>query len=233
MTLIIGMYYDNKKGALIASDSREVLGSTYGLVKKITLKEDLVFSIAGWEIIEEGFFDKFNQINKKNSRGKKDIELKEKIRETIKKLGEDYEDNPINKKRFEKMSGLFGFYQSLNPEIYTLSSNGVEPLEEFRTLGKGNELAQYLLGKIYHPEMSQEHAINVAVYSILETSSMYTGVDNNPQIALIDKKGIRILNYTEKGIPDFQNPEILKIKRKIEQISKRSRKYLDGLLINS
>ncbi|VVB82811.1 Proteasome subunit [uncultured archaeon] len=232
MTLIIGMYYDNKKGALIASDSKEVTGLTYGLTKKITLLDNIIFSIAGFEIIEEGFFDKFKQLKGKTCKSKNSMKIKEILRESIKKLGEESESNPLNKKRFGLLNGIAGFYNQTNPEIYSFSSEGVEPLETFRSVGPGENLVDYLFKRIYHSGMSQKQAIDIAIYSIFEVSKMYIGVDDNPQIALIDKTGTRILNYDKTGMPDFQNKEILEIKRKIKTISEKSGKYLDNLLLN-
>ena len=232
MTIILGMYYDHQKGGLIASDSRaEIDLVSYDLIRKIELQDGLVLSIAGdsykGDELLENIIPTLREISKDDPKRRKKIRtvIKEKQRElekeykSTKKKGEDEEDDV----------GVFGFYTT-HPEIFCLTEKGnVGAITSgFETAGLVPNGARGLLKAFYHPDISREQAMVLAAYVIVNSSNNYHQIDDNPQMALIEKDGIKILNsYGENFL--FKTPEIEELKMRSREILLGQKKVFDVL----
>jgi len=224
MTLIVGMYYENKKGALIASDSRMTKECHYNLIRKIFGVENIIIAVAGIVCINKQLVKNIESILG-------DEEDIEKVLEKAQiKIYEDYMlgENP-RLCEHEMSQGLCGFYTD-HPEIFRFFSQLTEPVENFSAVGQEDDDTENFLKKFYREDITKEKAMELAVYSIIEASKNNVSVDDNPQIAIIGEGGCKILNYEENGNFTIQKPEILQIKKKINEISNYNEIAFDILL---
>ncbi len=195
MTLIVGMHYNNKKGALIASDSRGVSG--YDLipnVQKIFQIYNVTFAFTGTIYIRDELLREFEK-TLKNANETEGI-TKSIQQAYINKRGwyTGGEYPLLDKAKKFSCRGLAGFYSN-GSKLFNINDKGI--MEESigpQSEGQKSEYALEMLKDLYWEGMSKEQAINSAVYVINEVSKRNSGVDNQVQIATIEKEGSRILN---------------------------------------
>ena len=203
MTLLVGMYYDNKKGALIASDSRCLSG--YDLnspLQKIFQIQGVTFAFTGTvHMRDELLIELTQKMIDKTSQTEihKAVQEAYNLRRTWYLGGE----NPLlNKEKKFSCSGLFGFYSD-EPKLFTVDDRGmIQSSNLVQSDGQKPEYALELLKSLYWNNISKEQAINSVVHVINEVSKRNSGVDNQVQIATIEKEGSQILNYNN-GDLDF------------------------------
>jgi 20S proteasome alpha/beta subunit len=231
MTLILGMYYDNEKGVLIASESRclcelDILPQT----KKIYNINQVIFSLSGITYLSDELIE---DLEKKIKPKMDSQEITETIRQSFVDLREKYAtgENPqISKKNFE-CSGLFGFYSN-KPEIFELSNKGIPfNLNEGRITAVGQwKYATQILKSLYRKDITKEQAIKAAVYTINEISKTNAGIDSNIQLATIDKEETKIWNIDKNGEFIYNLPEFEIIKEEVKEVPSLQRKALNILL---
>ncbi len=229
MTLLVGMYYDDKKGALIATDSREIKGSRYKTVSKIDKIEEMIIACAGSVAAGEELVEniKLNFESEKN--------IRKRIQNAQQKLYDDHmsgEEPRIEKT--EMPEGLFGFYDSYevyNPtKVFRFHDRILESVTDFEAVGQGGDSTEDFLKRYYSLDISKEQAMGLAIFCIIEAARNNDGVDDNPQISLIDKGGCRILNCDKNGNFCLSNKEISQIKEKMNGIYDYQRKTFEILL---
>lgn len=226
MTLLVGMYYDDKKGAVIATDSRIIKNPEYRLGRKINQAENFIIADSGLSWVGSELFEKVRLIMEMQ----KDIPTKEIIdqiqNEIYKKYGTGEEPRLMEE---ELSQGIFIVYLN-QPELFRFYERVIEPIDDFIAVGQEDDSVEGFLQKFYKNNITKEKAIKLAVYSIAEVSKYNINVDNNPQIALMDYNGCRILNWDKNRNIDFQKPEILRIKKKVNEIDKFQKKSFEILL---
>jgi 20S proteasome alpha/beta subunit len=224
------MYYENKKGALIASDSRATYSDGFTLIesKKIENINQIIVASAGamylCEELRENLMNFFSErlVDSKKIRKKIQQEHKKALKSDRKKdieniLDEDY-----------TTISLFGYYIN-KPEIFELlEESGIESVEGFTTLGAGKEESYAILKDIYKPNFSQEEAIESVAYCINKTSKEEAFIDNNLQVGVIEKDGCKILNYDENE--NFNFYKFSNVKNKVNRINEQQKKALNILL---
>ncbi|MEK6827470.1 MAG: hypothetical protein AABX99_03235 [Nanoarchaeota archaeon] len=226
MTLVIGMYYDNKKGALIATDSRMVADfEIFPPVQKIFKIENSVFAFAGVVSLRDEIIE--------NLRSRlKDEEVREKILEIYTEIRDKYTtgDNPAFTKNGFLCQTMFSFYKEDRPYLAATDDKGIiDPFYNgFATMGQDGYV-KIILRQIYQESLSKQQAINIAAYSISETAKINSGVDENIQLAIIDEKGTNIFNY-ENGKFNFQRPEFEEVKKRMKSAAEWQRIALNTLV---
>ena len=232
MTLIIGMYYDNKKGALIASDSR--IAEEYHILKpiqKIIPIQDIFIALSGTATASDMIVEKIG----KNLKKTKDST---KIRDAVQQAYLDSKSAYIegNKslstsKKFD-CSGMFGFYSG-KPELFRILDDEEEILspayDDILVNGQEDSYVRGILKTLYREEISKEEAIRNVIYSMMRVTEFNVGIDENIQIATIDEKGTKILNY-EKERFNFQKPEFEEIKKQMKSVANLQRIALHTLI---
>jgi 20S proteasome alpha/beta subunit len=229
MTLLIGMYYNNKKGALIASDSRLSKDKYFSVSRKIFDIENIVIAVSGYAWIGDEFLEELRL----SITGDEDIKQLKKIIldsqvEVFNSYKEAMELDKDDDKEDGKLGGIFGFYSD-KPEIFEIGEGFFEGIDNFCVGGSGDENSLGFIKRGYKPDISKEQAINLAVYAIFKTSEVNRDIDDKPQIAFIENEGYKILNYDKEGKFIFDKPEILHIKEKIKKIDKYYDKAFDIL----
>lgn len=227
MTLIIGMYYDNKKGALIASDSRITYGGECGLSKKIYYVEKgkkVIFACCGTDYTNQ----EIGEICEGVLSGKKDsLEIRRLIRGTQKEILSHHNLEVPQGERKNTSSIIFGFNFGF-PEIYSSDNGHLEIVEGATTMGSLVEYTNRILKEAYNEKISQKEAIDLAIYCITKTAQGNIYIDDNPQIALIDEKGSRILNY-DKG-RNFDFYKFSNATKYFKDIDRKQKRALEILL---
>lgn len=226
MTLILGMYYNNKKGALIATDSRVTEGCSYKTIDKIEQIEDIIIACAGLVSAREELVEnvKLNIESEKN--------IRKRIQNAQQRLYIEFMSGEEPRLEEEDMpEGFFGFYNNFKhfPKIFRFYNRALISIKDFEAVGQGDTESNNFLKKYYSLDVPKEEAMELAVYSIIEAARNNNGVDDNPQIALIDKEGCKILNYDGNGKFNLNNPEILEIKEKMNALYNHQKKTLDVL----
>jgi len=218
MTVIIGMYYDDKNGALIASDSRRNWGSYYDLVKKVDEVERVIIATSGTICVSNELKENLKKDLKTTKRTK---DIKKIVKKNLKKL--------VGSKNEMDLEGIFGFYEN-RPEIFCFYEDGdIELIDDFDTKGCGWTEVHKILKNNYRSNISKKEGIELAIYSILESSKDNKEVDDNPQICLIENKKYKIINYDRNGNFNFYKSKILKVKNRIIRISEQYQTAFDIL----
>jgi 20S proteasome alpha/beta subunit len=220
MTIILGMYYNNKKGALIASDSQASYESTYYQARKIIEINNILFSCAGSIFIENEFLESVKSELKDldNQKKFKKGDVRESIREAQINAIEKYPKKKY--KDAQEIAGVVGFYID-QPEIYHLiNEGGTSLIKDCYSTGIGWEFVEKILRKEYSVGITKEKAMRLAAYCIFENAADKFNVDNNIQIATIEEEGNNIIGLNENGTLNLYNPKISKLKKRAEEISK-------------
>lgn len=227
MTLVIGMYYNNRKGALIASDSRVVEDhDIFPKTQKIFKINNFVFGFAGTLYLRDEIIEELKKIEDESPR--------EKIQEAYIEKIEKYTlgDNPLLRKSEFSCETLFNFYTQDCPHLVHVDDKGIlEPLYRgFAAIGQP-DYTNVVLREIYQDKITKQQAINTAIYCINETAKINGGVDDHVQIALIEKNESRILNLDKRGKFNFEKPEFEEIKKRLTGVSSLQSNVLN-ILIN-
>jgi 20S proteasome alpha/beta subunit len=213
MTLTLGMYYNNERGALIASDSRGL--REYEIerpTQKIFKINNTILSFSGTVFLRDGLLEKLAQKSKEEK-------MRDAIVEAYSEMIEYYTagENPLIKKKKFECDGVLGFWEQDKPKLFCVDSKGIfNEICEFEARGQGWNHASKILRGAYKKDISKEEAIQMAVYCIIESSKYNCTVDDVPQIALIEKKRCTILNQNKQGEFIFENAKIMEIKKRME-----------------
>lgn len=228
MTLIIGMYYDNKKGAVIAVDSRvhNERGENW-LEKKIFNMNGIIMANAGYMSISK---ELVKIIHPKLENIDNSSEINRIIQKEYKELVDHYskKENSILEGE-ELVGGIFGVYTN-KPELYALNSNAyIEWIDNFAAVGMEKENVRKILKENHKEYISRQKAVELAIYCMHEASENNFYVDNNPQIALIEEDLTGIINEDEDENFDFHNPHISAIKNRMKKLSEDRKTAFDIL----
>lgn len=203
-----------KDGMILASDSRasSFLTSNDTVKKIFKLDDHNAVGIAGDGPLAMHFFDTIStELNFRNGISN----LAEQLRTLGKNKFNDFFSHQEPKDRPSLTIILAGYMQDDNPDnegqIYTLSSNdNFVPRKSpigFECIGIPI-IANYLLNRLYEPEISAKHAAELAAFCIKETSSQDNHVGGPTQVAIFSNTK----NYTE-----LSKEEIEKIEKKCDQ----------------
>ena len=232
MTLLVGMYYNNKKGALIASDSRVLEG--YTIVEqseKIINFEKVLIALSGTASFSDEIVEELAK-NLKTTEEDKEIRTAiQKAYASIRNIYLDGEKPLISEKEFD-CTGMFGFYNN-KPKLFEVDEKGMiqQAYSEFIVNGQEVSYAKGILRKLYKKEISKQQAIQSAIYVITEISQFNVGVDNDVQIATIEEEGTKILNYDNGGELIFKKPEFKKIEKRMKSAAEFQKIALN-ILVN-
>lgn len=222
------MYYDNGKGVLISSDSKFYSDPNYGLKKKIFNIKNGVMAICGHVPLRDEFLEDLKKnMDKLNSNESE--EIRKMLQITYKELLDSYKKIGFTlQKDEEDFVGIFSLYEENRPQIYEFIDGGmIQRVDEFTIIGAGKENAEKILRDSCLKDISKKQAIELSIYSIIQVAKINLYVDNNPQIALIDEKGFRILNEDENGNFDFH--KFSEIKKDMEKLDEYQRKAFNSL----
>lgn len=231
MTILIGMNYENKKGALIVSDSRMSIGTNYYSVKKVEDINKVFIATAGYMAFGDELKEYVKEFSSKNKNLMKENKSKI-IREAIQKIhkqvvGGDEEEE--ESKYENKCEGILGFYTN-KPEIYNFSEGSlINRIRTFRAVGATEDMTEGILNKFYQPNITRQQAIDLSVYCIMESSKNNLCVDDIPQIAIIEKRGCRILNDSKESEQFYDSPYILEVKKRMSDFSEKQKVLFDIL----
>ena len=200
-----------KDGIVLASDSRasSFLTSNDTVKKIFKLNDHNAVGIAGDGPLAMHFFDTISsELNFRNGISV----LAEQMRSLGKARFDEFFSHQIPKDRPSLNIILAGYILSGKAEIYTLNSNdNFVPRKNptgFECIGIPI-IANYLLNRLYEPEITIQHAAELATFCIKETSSQDNRVGGPTQIASFS--GTQ--QYAE-----LSHEEIEKIEKKCEQL---------------
>lgn len=184
-----------KDGVVFASDSRASSGLTSNdTVRKIfKLDGHNVVGISGDGPLAIHFFDVIaGELNFRNGI----VDLAEQLRELGKEKFNEFFSHIKPDERPSLSIILAGYTLSDTPEIYRMSSNdNFVPRKSptgFECIGIPI-IADYLLNRLYEPEILVSHAVELATFCIKETSSQDNRVGGPTQIASFSNE----LDYVE------------------------------------
>jgi len=199
-----------KDGVVLASDSRASSFLTNNdTVKKIfKLDDHNAVGIAGDGPLAMHFFDTiFSELNFRNGVSV----LAEQMRSLGKARFDEFFSHQIPKNRSSLSIILAGYMPSGKPEIYTLNSNdNFVPRKSptgFECVGIPI-IANYLLNRLYEPEITTQHAAELATFCIKETSSQDNRVGGPTQISTFSNT---------KQYAELSHEEIEKMEKKCDQ----------------
>lgn len=199
-----------KDGIVFASDSRasSFLTSNDTVKKIFKLDEHNAVGIAGDGPLAMHFFDTISSAL--NFRNGISI-LAEQMRALGKERFEEFFSHQAPKDRPSLSIILAGYMPDDKPDIYTLNSNdNFVPRKSptgFECIGIPI-IANYLLNRLYEPEITTQHAAELATFCIRETSSQDNRVGGPTQIASFSST----MRYAE-----LSRDEISKIESKCDQ----------------
>lgn len=199
-----------KDGIVFASDSRasSFLTSNDTVKKIFKLDDHNAVGIAGDGPLAMHFFDTISsELNFRNGVSV----LAEQMRSLGKARFDEYFSHQLPKDRPSLSIVLAGYMTSNKPEIYTLNSNdNFVPRKSptgFECIGIPI-IANYLLNRLYEPDVTTQHAAELATFCIRETSSQDNRVGGPTQIAFFSN----IKQYAE-----LSREEIDRIEKKCDQ----------------
>lgn len=199
-----------KDGIVLASDSRaSAFLTSNDTVKKIfRLDDHNAVGIAGDGPLAMHFFDTIsNDLNFRNGISV----LVEQLRSLGKTRFDDFFSHQEPKDRPSLSIILAGYMTDGKPEVYTLSSNdNFVPRKSptgFECIGIPI-IANYLLNRLYEPEITTQHASELATFCIKETSSQDNRVGGPIQIAAFSDT---------KQYAELSRDEIDRIEKKCDQ----------------
>lgn len=197
MTLTICI--KTKDGIVLASDSRaSSLITSNDTVKKIfKLDEHTAVGIAGDGPLAIHLFD---LISEKLNFGLNITDLVEQFRGLAKDKFEEWFSFLTPKDR-PSLSILLGGYNDDKQEIYTLrSSDNFVPRKSptgFECIGIPY-IAEYLLNRLYEPEVATEYALEMSTLCIRETASQDRSIGGPTQLASFSKTAdFKMLSQSE------------------------------------
>ncbi len=183
MTLVIGL--KAKDGIVIASDSRASsdITSNDKVQKIFQLGEHSAIGIAGDGGLAMYFLD---QIKPGLNHGTGIVDLAEQIRKKGKELFNDYFEHLQPGERPSLQLLLIGYTNDAKAEIYTLrSTDNFVPrkgVTGFESIGVPY-FADYLLNRLYEPDIKTEAGVELCVLCIEETNSQHRGVGEANRVA--------------------------------------------------
>lgn len=242
MTIIVGMYYDNGDGAIVAADSRTMRGGDYSIDQKLHRVEDCaIFASAGLAGMVEKLIPKVEE-TRNRTRQWLSSEILNIFEDEMAKLNERYKmTRPYRFPMDESLlQAIIGLIDDKKPKLYTLYDNGYgEIIHDNHAVGHGARHAKNILRTLYRHDITKERAIEIAVHILTEVAEVDALVDSNPQIATleVDEKGntkIEVLNEDNNGkfqiISDYVKP----IRDKVQGIEQKRAEIfhdvLDGTL---
>lgn len=215
MSLVIGMYYDNKKGALIASDSRVLDGyKPISSSKKLFCIKEVVLGFTGtvW-IRDELVWEIEEKLKTLRSPGviRRAIQQALIERRTYNTEGE----SPIIKEKDFSCDCLFGIYSD-RPRLFYMDEKGIVEFvngNEVKCIGQMSEYAQEILEDLHYEGITKEQAIQSTLYIMDEVSRRNLAIDNVVQIATVEKNETQILNYENEK---FNFEKFADLRKKID-----------------
>ena len=199
-----------KDGVLFASDSRasSFLTSNDTVKKIFKLDDHNAVGIAGDGPLAMHFFDTISrQLNFRNGISV----LAEQMRSLGKARFDEFFSHQAPKDRPSLSIILAGYMPDGKPEIYTLNSNdNFVPRKSpigFECIGIPI-IANYLLNRLYEPDITTQHAAELATFCIKETSSQDNRVGGPTQIASFSDT---------KQYAELSRDEVEKIEQKCDQ----------------
>lgn len=225
------MYYENKKGAVVISDSEVSLEYIIlpDVQKICKLNDRTVIAPAGnwslWAEMKKNLEVKLKGISN-SERIKKIIE--EESKKIVKKEKEEVIKGILKGQEYppRRVVGIIGIYNT-EPELCGFEDGDVYEIPNVMSIGLFNEAEFLILKEKYKGNISKEKAIELGVYCINKISKSTEAVSNVIQIALLDQDGTRILNYDEKGNFDFD--KFSATVKKMEEIDRQEQKCFDIL----
>lgn len=238
-TLIIGMYYCNCNGAIIISDSRMMFGPDYSTEQKVfEIIEGVFFSTSGLAGVRDDLISIVQA--KANENNITDLEgLRRLFESEVKDLYYWYQSPPSGRASFPTdetlVDGILGGLIAQKPKLYNVHQNGyAEPIREgFRSVGDGSRHAHNIIKSLYKPSITRERAMEIGIHAIILTSKVDSVVDDNPQIAIIERDSLRLLNMNDNGEFSVENEEIARLKQKINGIEEKRSTVFELLLDGS
>jgi len=199
-----------KDGIVLASDSRasSFLTSNDTVKKMFRLDDHYAVGIAGDGPLAMYFFDTISsRLNFRNGVS----DLAEQLRSLGKEKFNDFFSHLQPKER-PSLTILLGGYTTANkPEIYQLNSNdNFVPRKSptgFDCIGIPI-IGNYLLNRLYEPEITTNHAAELATFCIKETSSQDNRIGGPTQVAIFSDT---------KQYAELSREEIEKIEKKCDQ----------------
>lgn len=238
MTLIVGMFYGDGKGALIISDSRMMADADYSRERKIEdLGHGVVFSASGYVGVAEKLIPAVKQTRIRARRFLRP-EVVDVFEDEMAAIWRRYKGGAAP--RFARddrlLAGIIGFVDEGTPQLYCLHENGyAESVKGFRTIGDGSRHAHNVLRTLHRNSISKDEALQIGTHAIAQVATVDAVVDAYPQIVVLEKdvgdEDIKILNCDADGIFQFECQEIDDIKKKVIEIEEK-RTQAFRLLLN-
>ncbi len=216
MTLTICII--TKDGIVFASDSKATsfLTSNETVKKIFKLDEHNAVGIAGDGPLAMHFFDVISP--SLNFRGGIS-NLAEQLRSEGKNKFDEWLSHQAPKERPSLTILLAGYTPAKKPEIYSLNSNdNFVPRKSptgFECIGIP-VIANYLLNRLYEPEINSTHAAELATFCIKETASQDNRVGGPTQIATFSNT---------KQYAELLQSDINKIEKKCDQLRLLQKSY--------
>jgi 20S proteasome alpha/beta subunit len=235
-TLIIGMYYCNCDGAIIISDSRMMFGPDFSTEQKVfKIIEGVFFSTSGLAGVRDDLISIVQ--GKANENNIRDLEgLRRLFESEVKDLYYWYQSPPSGRASFPAdetlVDGILGGLFANKPKLYHVHQTGyAEPIREgFRSVGDGYRHAHNIIKSLYKPNITRERAMEIGIHAIIQTSKVDSVVDGYPQIAIIERDNLRLLNMNDNGEFSVENQEIARLKQKINGIEEKRSTVFELLL---
>lgn len=227
MTLIVGMYYDNKKGAIIASDSQATKGTNSDLIRKISKVNGTIVACCGSLFLTDALKDYLGGFLED---AESEFEIRNAIEQAQKFLADHYVEENEVADLDSLPTGIYGFCTEGKPKIYRFFGGVTEGVDNFIAEGNEYDAGEIILRECYDKRISEKEAIDLAVYSIMGIAKNNVCIDENIQIAVIKKNGWEIWNENEEGDFNYKLPKILRIKKRMNEIYEKQKRVLEILL---
>jgi len=206
VTIIVGMYYNCKQGAIVVADSRAMRGGDYSQDQKLfKVSDDVLFASSGLSGMVEKLLPSVEK-TRLSTRRFLTSEILEIFEDEMAKLNERYKyTRPYRFSTNETLlRAIIGLIDENKPKLYTLYDNGYgEIIRDYHAVGHGARHAQNILRTLYKPDVTKDRAIEIAVHVLSEVAEVDAMVDAYPQVGILeldgDKATVTVLNEDEGG----------------------------------
>lgn len=219
MTIIVGIICQD--GLVVASDSQA--GSFRGVhVKRLDYTKIYSFNFDGSKVVVTGagespFIVRAKEIIEGNSKDKKfrtsreiaDVAEEAMTEITKRYMIERFKDLGSSTKTPQPDDSLLsppnfalvlGTYCGDGPCLYTVYPDGVAGREEgYASLGSGSAFAEYLLARLYRPDLTIEGGVRIAAYVVEEVKKADVHCGGPTQIVVVKKNLVERKSTKEIG----------------------------------
>lgn len=193
MTLVVGLKYDN--GTILATDTRVVVGDIKrdGVAKIDFLSQDIGVASCGLTGATNDIIARTQKCSISPGASRFESAVSALSDEALKWYKE-------NSEKIDEDDDGYSFIMASASNLKKVFLKGYgEDIKDYDCMGSGNPYGQYILHNAYIPNLNEEHATELAAYTIIETSKVDHNVCDQFDIAIFRTDGAnKVLNAEER-----------------------------------